>query len=169
MSRLLPNLEKISLDGHTFRNNDDLQILRELKCRKSLRLRWPPTSLQIFNKFVEANIPIESLNLCHTFDDVLRNRILSMESIRKLSLWTADDEYLQSLAMELPFLTKLSLYNDDNITVNGLKKFLFDAKNLMFLQLTNVKNIKKIHKSELKQFTNQRCGGKNVTIQISDF
>lgn len=77
-----------------------------------------------------------------------------------------DEKYLEKLAKELPCLSKLRLTSVFGVTINGLKIMLLHAKNLMFLDLYTLENIKKGDKRGLYAFINQHCGGRDIKINI---
>lgn len=169
--RYLPNLEELSL-GFLLQkvNTQELRLLGELKHLKSLNIILGP-ALPLINVIYESGIQIECLMLWYVAaNDVLIERLSNMKSLKNLTISGNEhvinfikDDHLELLAMNLPDLNVIRLGYSDQITIDGLKHFLLNAKNLTHLALTNIKNVTTANKCDLLNCVAQRP---NLTIDI---
>lgn len=169
----LPNLEVLSL-GFLLQKVDvqELRPLGELKRLNSLNVILGP-ALGLINVIYESGTLIESLMLWYVRDmnDALVERVGNMETITSLIIYSNDhalnfafsDSHLGFLALNLPALTEMRLGYSEYVTIDGLKNFLFYAKNLTILTLTCLKNVTAANKYDLLDYVGQRP---NLTIDI---
>lgn len=149
IGRRLPNLKELSL-GYLLQklSVEHLRPIGELKQLNTVNIILGP-ALPFLHVMCAMEMRIENLMLWYVdMYDAIIERILNMKSIRNLTIYSDErvtnyikDCHLESLARNLPNLTVMRLGYSDQVTIDGLKTFLFYAKNVTLLALTNIRNV----------------------------
>lgn len=160
----LPNLEELSL-GYLLQKLgvQHLRPIGELKRLNSVNIILGPV-LPLIHVLCVMEIHIENLMLWYVdVNDAIVERILNMKTIQSLTIYSNEhvmnyiqDGHLELLARNLPALTVLRLGYSDQVTIDGLKRFLFYAKNLTLLTLTNIRNVTTENKNDLLNWASHR-------------
>lgn len=169
--RRLPNLEELSLGLLLQKISvQELRPIGELKRLICLNIILGP-ALPIVHVVCERQLHIESLMLWYVdVNDALIEQLVYMKTLTNLTICSNEhvmnfikDEHLQLLARKLPNLTVMRLEYSNQITIDGLKNFLFHARNLTLLTLTGIKNVTTNDKYNLLNCVSERP---NLAIEI---
>lgn len=172
--RCLPKLEEITL-GLILQNVSvpKLRQLGGLRHLKSVIVLLGPAN-PILTVIHETSLSIENLVLWYVdITDELIVRLLYVKSIKKLDIFGnvrlkdyVNDNHLKLLSKHLPELNHLRLVCFEHVTLHGLKEMLLNAKNLLHLSLTNIKQISIRDKDDLLNFAKIYCGNVDLNIDI---
>ena len=164
IGRRLPNLEELSL-GYLLQKLgvQHLRPIGELKRLNSVNVILGP-ALPLIHVLCAMEMRIENLMLWYVdVNDAIIERILNMKTIQNLTIYSNErvmnyirDGHLELLARNLPALTVMRLGYSDQVTIDGLKTFLFYAKNLTLLALTNIRNVTPENKHDLLNWASHR-------------
>lgn len=170
----LPELEEITL-GFLLQSVSvsELRPLGGLKHLKSVTILLGP-AIPILTAIHQTSLQIEQLALWYVdIGDDLVTRLLHVKSIRKLEMFGKDrikdhvnDNHLKLLSTNLVNLNHFRIVCSENVTLSGVKEMIFNAKNLLHLSLSNMKNISTKDKDDLMYFAMWYCKNFNLSIEI---